>query len=134
MDCVADASAETREGALYKLYAHPHQTFSYQVLASLLVPDQERVITRLFTWLKPFSSDVWGGIVACFVLSGLLMSYFEYREGTDQWELGHFQDEGRGDANAKPSIGAILAQGFYTSISGESPKSHATDQPTTCFW
>ena len=27
-DCVADASAETREGALYKLYAHPHQTFS----------------------------------------------------------------------------------------------------------
>jgi len=112
-DCVADASAETREGALYKLYAHPHQTFSYVVLAQGPVREQERLIARLFTWLKPFSADVWGGIVACFVISALLMSYFEYREGTNQWELGHFHE---GGTDAKPSVGAILAQGFYTSM------------------
>jgi hypothetical protein len=115
-DCVADASAETREGALYKLYAHPHQTFAYTVLAAQPAPQQERVLTRLFTWLKPFSAAVWGGIVACFVLSALLMSYFEYEEGTHQWQLGHFHEGGRAAAGAQPSVGAILAQGFYTSM------------------
>jgi hypothetical protein len=43
-DCVADASAETREGALYKLYAHPHQTFSYVVLAQRVVRQRGSVI------------------------------------------------------------------------------------------
>ena len=111
-DCVADASAETREGSLYKMFAHPHQTFSYQVLAALPEREPERVISRLFTWLKPFSADVWGGIVACFVFSALLMSYFEMGEGTKQWELGHF---GNRDGS-KPGIPNLLAQGLYTSM------------------
>ena len=111
-DCVADASAETREGSLYKMFAHPHQTFSYQVLAALPQREPERVITRLFTWLKPFTANVWGGIVACFVFSALLMSYFEMGEGTQQWQLGHFANRD----GSKPGIANVLAQGFYTSM------------------
>ena len=94
-DCVLDASHETTDGILFKQFSQIHQTGGTRVFARAPEVKPVSVVDALFSFLAPFSSQVWGCLLAMMSLSAAMLSYLD-RPGQSQSQNAEWSERDAG--------------------------------------
>lgn len=78
----------------YMRYSHSYQSFSFVIVAPRALILKRSLSAKLWTWVEPFSSDLWIVLACSVVFSGLIFYLLELETNAEANDFEHFKRQG----------------------------------------